>query len=403
MLIGRLIGSILLITGACVGIGVLYLPASMSHFSLPSSFYLLGFVWLFTCLSGLLISEVSLWLPENTNYVSMLKHTLGQSTAIFGGILSFILFYTLLASYTSVVGESIDYVAIHYFHLDFATWFAHALGIILFSLILIAGINFSEYINRILTLGLIITFALLLALIQPQIKPELLWHPSQNQSFLLSLPILATAFGYQYIVPSIRRYLHSEGKAITLAIILGTTVPLVLYALWIYITFGIIPTQGPNSLDTIATSPQPVETLIALLVSLTAIPGIQFIIRFFSFFAITTSLIPVALSLIDLLSDVLKIENNRIGRLIIVSLAFLPPYFLILFFPRIPSSILNYLGVIIAILYGILPAAMTWSGRYHHWQEGAQYKVWGGKLVTFLVFVIAVLIIISEIANHFFR
>ena len=71
MIRNRFLGSILLITGTCVGAGMLGLPISTSPLGLGLSLLVIIAVWALMCFTGLLVLEVTLWFKEDVSYISM--------------------------------------------------------------------------------------------------------------------------------------------------------------------------------------------------------------------------------------------------------------------------------------------------------------------------------------------
>jgi len=67
----RVFGAILLITGTCIGAGMLALPVSTAQYGLLPSALLFVSCWLTMTFAALLILEVNLWLPHDSNMISM--------------------------------------------------------------------------------------------------------------------------------------------------------------------------------------------------------------------------------------------------------------------------------------------------------------------------------------------
>jgi len=57
---------------------------------------------------------------------------------------------------------------------------------------------------------------------------------------------------------------------------------------------------------------------------------------------------------------------------------------------------LSFAGVFVAILHGILPMAMIFSGRYIKKFTSSRYRVFGGKTALVLVFVVSCAVIVSN-------
>src|SRR6185312_6915217 len=101
----KLLGGILLIVGTAVGGGMLALPIATSQAGFIYSTFLLFGCWLFMTAGAFLILEVNLWLPTNSNIISMAKQTLGGAGQIVAWVTYLLLLYSLLAAYIAGGGD----------------------------------------------------------------------------------------------------------------------------------------------------------------------------------------------------------------------------------------------------------------------------------------------------------
>ena len=97
----KFIGGILLIIGTSIGGGMLALPITTAQRGFLGSVLLLFSAWLFMTAGAFLILEVNLWLPADSNLVSMAKETLGRGGALFAWVIYLLLLYCLIAAYIS--------------------------------------------------------------------------------------------------------------------------------------------------------------------------------------------------------------------------------------------------------------------------------------------------------------
>ena len=109
----------------------------------------------------------------------------------------------------------------------------------------------------------------------------------------------------------------------------------------------------------------------------------------------------MALSLCDFLADGFSIKkDSRFKRLLLLAMTFTPPVLLLLLSdPSKPIFLLavGYLGVFIAVLYGVLPALMVWKGRYIE-NIQAEYRAPGGKPALVLLFIGSLGVIALQVA-----
>ena len=82
----RLLGGILLIIGTSIGGALLILPVTNSAPGFFYSILIMFGIWMLTAFAGLLILEVNLWLPPNSNMISMADATLGKYGKLFVGL-----------------------------------------------------------------------------------------------------------------------------------------------------------------------------------------------------------------------------------------------------------------------------------------------------------------------------
>src|SRR5687767_12890429 len=95
----KLIGGILLIVGTAIGGGMLALPIAASQMGFVYSSLMLLVCWVIMTFSAFLVLEVNLWLPANSNIISMAKVTLGKSGQAVAWVTYLLLFYSLIAAY----------------------------------------------------------------------------------------------------------------------------------------------------------------------------------------------------------------------------------------------------------------------------------------------------------------
>jgi len=389
----KFLGSVLFIAGTSIGAGMLALPVTTAPIGFYFSVILLISVWFFMCLTGLLVVEVNAWLPIGTSYISMAKQTLGKTGQVVTWLVFLLLLYSLLAAYTTGGGALVAAASRYYFHYQLQSWQSYLPWIVAFAVVISLGTKVSDMVNRIFMFGLIVTFAILASAVTPHIHMRQFLHDYHLHYLLIALPILFTSFGYHIVLPSVRNYLDSRTKLLCSAVIIGSLIPLCFYIFWEFLIFGVIPMKGPHGLLAILQSGQPSDLLTQSIIVLMQSNWVIFAIRFFIFFAIASSFIGVSMGLFDLLADGLKIKKTISGRGLLALLTFVPPLIYALIYPKGFIIALSYAGIFVAILHGILPAVMAWSGRY--WLNLANgYRVYGGRFMLLAVIAISCLVII---------
>ncbi len=393
----RVFGGVLLVAGTAIGAGMIALPVTSGLGGFFPSLTLLVAVWLYMSFTAFLFLEATLWFERDVNIVSIAQHTLGNIGKAIGWLAYLFLLYSLTTAYLSSCGALFLNSMEASFAMTLPKWFGPLPFLLLFGFCVYLGTKPVDYINRALMLGLVATFLTVIFVGAPGVRES-------NLSFVAwdfvwpSVAIIVASFGYHIIIPSLAYYLGYKVNLLKKALFWGGVIPLVVYVIWEIIVLGVIPASGPQSFVTLSQSPQSEVALISILNANLPLINISEILRFFSYFAILTSFLGVTLSLSDFLADGFKIKKNAKGRFLITLLTFLPPLFFSLSFSNVFVSALKYGAIFVAILLGILPAAIVWSGRYRLRLE-SKFKVFGGRPLLILVILVSLAVIILDLVE----
>jgi tyrosine-specific transport protein len=396
----KLLGSVLLIVGTAIGGGMLALPIATSQAGLFYSTLLLFGCWFVMTASAFLILEVNLWLPQNSNMISMAKATLGRGGEIIAWIAYLLLLYSLLAAYIAGGGDFLKNL-LSMIHVTAPSWVTSILFAGLLGYIVCLGIRSVDVVNRSLMFIKLAAFVLLVLLIFPHVDSVKL-AGGEFHYLTASITVAITSFGFATIVPSLRTYFEGDVKKLHLAILIGSLIPLCCYILWDLAIMGIIPREGDTGLVAMLHSNRSTSDFVNTLSSLLQRDTVTAFARIFTSICLATSFLGVALSLSHFLADGFRLtkEKNLKNDIIIYTATFLPPIIVVLFYPGAFIKALSYAGIYCVILLVLLPALMAWSGRY---QKGLAkgYRVIGGKLLLMTLFIISVLIIAYSVIEIF--
>ncbi len=353
----RLIGGILLVSGTSIGAGMLALPVISSFGGFFPSLLLLAFSWLFLFSTALLLLDVNLAFPGEVNLITMAGRTLGVPGKIITWITYLLLLYSLTAAY--IAGSAPLFLqALHYATgLTAPSWFAPFPLLLLFGLFVYLGTQAVDWVNRLLMIGLIIAYFLLVLFLPPHVDSTLLRH-IDLKAMWIAVPVLMTSFGFHIIIPTLTTYLHHDRKKLRLTLLIGSLIPFAVYSLWQFLLLGIVPLSGTHGL--IAAYQEGLSASSSLAHILNS-PWITAAASTFSFFAIITSFLGVSLSLSHFLSDGLHMKRFSLGRELASLLTFLPPLLFVLIYQRGFILALQFAGVFVVILLCILPALMAWK------------------------------------------
>src|SRR5579883_1758407 len=160
----KLLGSVLLIVGTSIGAGMLGLPIATAQLGFTGSLILLFGCWFVMTAGALLLLEVNLWLPQNSNLISMAKATIGPIGQIIAWATFLLLLYSLLCAYIAG-GSDLLHNLLLATGMNLPAWVASFLFTILFGTVVYCGIRSVDYVNRGLMFIKLGAYALLIGLL----------------------------------------------------------------------------------------------------------------------------------------------------------------------------------------------------------------------------------------------
>jgi tyrosine-specific transport protein len=340
--------------------------------------------WLFMLCTGLLLLEVCLWLPKDANLISMANKLLGPIGKWVCWIVYLFLFVTVMIAHVAGGGDVLSEITGGAISPPIAT----LIYVLIFSPVVYLGTHSVDRLNLGLMVGVIGSYILFILVSFKQVNIEYLKYQSWSKAWL-AIPILFTAFTYQVIIPTLVTYMERNVKKIRLAIVLGTSIPLLVYVVWQVLILGIVPIDGPGGLIEAREKGQnaimPLKQLIG--------DGRLFAIgKSFAFFTMTTSYIALSLAYLDFLADGLKVKKVGMKKILLCLGIFIPPTVIALTYPNIFINALSYAGgYSCAILFGLFPPLMAWVGRYVKGYSKENRQLFGGKVfLSFLMFFVVV-------------
>lgn len=386
----KLVGGILLIVGTSIGGGMLALPIATTASGFISSSILLFACWLLMTFCAMLVLEVNLWLPKNSNIISMAKTTLGSTGAAVAWFSYLLLFYCLLAAYISS-GSDIIHSFIIKTGWDSPSWFNALFVVLLLGFVVYKGIESVDYVNRGLMFTKLGAYFILVLFVVAYVDPQRL-IAGHSHYLIASVTLMITSFGFATIVPSLRSYFNDDVVKLRQVILIGSFIPLICYILWDLAILGSIPTEGENGLVHMLTSGHSTTDLPHALSYYLNNHWITFFSRVFTSVCVATSFLGVSLGMSDFLSDGWNIAKQGTGNIIIYAGTFVPPLLISMFYPNAFIKGLSYAGIFCTILLVLYPALMVWSGRYCK-KLSSNYQVKGGKPALIFVFICAAVIL----------
>jgi tyrosine-specific transport protein len=382
-------GAVLLTAGTTIGAAMLALPISTGFMGYFPSLFLFLFCWSVMLLSGFFFVDVNCHYQEDANLVSMAGRTLGHFGRVICWSFYLMLLYALVAAYIS--GSAPMFMEIFKvlgFHVSIkGAYFSLP---VIFGIFFYFGIKGIDFINRILMIGLFLAYLCIIFFIPKHIEPKFFLHHDMKWG-LIALPVVLTSFGFHIIIPSLGSYLKHSKKQLKKAVFLGSLLALIVYVIWQTMVLGVVPLSGDLSLKTSWMHGDSVVPIAQILNN----PMISIGVYCFAFFAIVTSFLGVSLSLSDFLVDGFKIKKTWEGHLLAYSLTFIPPIFFVLKFQRGFITALEYAGVFVAVLLGILPSLMVKKMK-----QIPYYQTVKGKIAIYYVLIASILMVIGSLANQ---
>ncbi len=396
---GSVFGAMLLITGSCVGAGMLALPITTGLSGFFPALLMFLVAWSFMLLSAFLLLEINGWFKHRVNIISMAGHSLGQLGRSLSWMLYLFLFYALSIAYISGSGSLVSTFFATFLGTALPNWIANCFFVLLFGTVVYLGTRHVDLWNRVLMGGKIAAFLGLVFLGARYIKSDLLLRTDPSYA-IFSLPILIIAFGFHNMIPSIMSYLNHDIKRVKKAIWGGSLLALVIYLIWEILVLGIVPLEGDAGIIQSLKADREASQALSGVLRLTWISSFAQVL---AFFAILTSFLAQSLGLVHFLADGLRIKREAHRESLgLCALALGPPLILAIIYPQVFFTALNFAGGICAnILFGFLPALIVWLGRKHH--ESAEqilfYKVGGGKPLLIGIILMSLFILILQLGN----
>lgn len=387
----KLLGGILLITGTCIGGGMLGLPIATAKSGILHSSLLFVVCWMLMTFAALLTLEVNLCFPPDSNIVSMAKITLGRAGEFVCWTIYLLFLYALVSAYIAG-GQDILHGMLSIMGIQIPIELCGILFVFVFGSVVMAGIKHVDIFNRLLMIVKLSTIFLLMFLISKHIDKNN-YTIGRIEYLSPALTVAVTSFGFSIIIPSLRTYFNDDIKKLRITILIGSLLPLLCYIIWDAVIFGLIPFTGSLGLEGLIHASQPITDLLTLINHYVPTQNINLISRIFTSICVLTAFACVSLGLSDYLADGLKLKKEGYGNFLVTFATFFPPMMVVMFYPKAFIILLSLAGLFCVMLQALMPALMAWSCRYIKKME-SQYQVYGGKAALALSVIVSLMIIV---------
>ena len=278
-------GATALVAGTTVGAGILALPSETAAAGVLPSLAALCCSGAASVDTGLLLAEVTASVTASDaedapppSFSTLSKKTLGGAGGAAATAAQLFLQYALLVAYTAKGGEVLGRLGGVPPEVG-SVAFVSALGLLCGR----ASPQLLDTSNSALLGLLVLSFGGLLAQTLPHVSAEAVLGGGDWQAVLPALPVISLAFIFHNVVPLTVRACRGHPPSVRQALFWGTVLPLLMYALW---EVAVLGSGGPGALAADGRTQGTVDV--------------------FSLLAVATSFIGFALSLSDMLADLLR-------------------------------------------------------------------------------------------------
>lgn len=389
----KVFGGTMLIAGTTIGAAMLAMPIMTGLFGFFGTVAIMIGCWLFMYWTAVLILEASLQFEPGVSFITMARRVLGPWGSAVTWITFLLLFYSLTGAYLSGSGRIVTDALEGILHVDLPPIVDVFPLLIIFAPFIYFGLSVVDHLNRYLMVGMLMSYAVIIFWMAPNVDPDQLLYLDWSYS-LLSFSVVVTSFGYHVIIPTLVSYLDRDVVRIKRCLFYGSFIPLLVYFLWELCILGSVPVDGANGLAHAFQKDLPLARLLRIQVGA---PFMVALARGFSMFAIITSFLGVAQGLFDFLKDGLKASASHKRRLLAFVLTFLPPVLCIALFERGFIALLEYAGALVSIILGIIPIVIVMRLRKQK-DKKLDYRAPGGPValvlgISFFAFVVILVIL----------
>ena len=345
----------LLISGATIGAGILGLPIQTGQAGFIPSFVAITVLWLFMFISGSIIAEHYLRAEDKgIDLPGIFERAFGTSGKYVAAVGYLINYYGIMVAYLAASTACLRF----FVPVNIPDAFYVLIFFIPATFIALYGMNLVLKANTILMLIMGVAFIVLITTVSGEINFER--YSFQDWEYIpFCLPVILTAFVFHNIIPSICRNLDHDKKAIRKAMFVGTLLPCVVNIIWVAVVTGALPLE---SIEAAAVANQPATVPLASFIKSNTLTMATMI---FSFAAIFTSYVAVAVGLRNFFHDMFSWGKQEVKPFWPIFFTYVPPLLVVLIYPQLFLSALDIAGGVgVVIIFGILPAMMMIK-RHH--------------------------------------
>nr|WP_275658905.1 aromatic amino acid transport family protein [Shewanella sp. Isolate11] len=391
-----MLGSIAIVAGTAIGGGMLALPLATASLGTIPALLLLVVIWGISIYTSLLMLEINLRAGVGLNVHAITGKTLGKLGQLIqgGSFLSLLFALTMvyLLGGSSLLESRFEPLGIS---------MSHEVAVLLFTVFfggfIAIGVSWIDKASRVLFTAMVVLFVIVVLFLLPEVSPTYLLRESASELvskgelgdlWLAAIPVVFTSFGFHVCIATIVRYLDGDAVSLRKVLVIGSTIPLVCYILWLMVTLG---TVGGATVYGFSGS---LPKLVAALQGVAQSAILQQCIDLFANLALITSFLGVTMSLFDYISELTRAKENMLGRLQTWLVTFIPPLLCALYYPDGFIQLLGFAAIPLVVMIVFLPIAMALVQRP---QKLGGYQVRGGKAALTLSGILGLVIIAAQL------
>jgi tyrosine-specific transport protein len=367
----KVLGSTLIIAGTTIGAGMLALPLASAGIGFTTSLIIMVALWALMAYTALLMVELHQHADASATLHTLAKQFLGQKGKWVASFSMLFLFYSLCAAYIAGGGAQFGERISQFTGVEISGMTSTVIFTIVVAAVVTIGTGTVDKVNRVLFTIKLIAMAMVLTFLAPNVTESyLLSMPVEQGLVVAAIPVIFTSFGFHGSIPAIVNYLDGNTPSLRKAIIVGSSIPLIIYVFWQIVTLGVV------SQDALVDN-QGLSGLISTLSTKVHQSGLGQTIGVFADLALLTSFLGVSLGLFEFLGDSFNKKKAASSRIVVGAITFVPPMGFALFYPQGFIMALGYAAIALAILAIFLPIMMVKKARVAEDTQGG-YQVFGG-------------------------
>ena len=391
-----MLGSIAIVAGTAIGGGMLALPLATASLGTLPAFLLLVVIWGISIYTSLLMLEINLRTGVGDNVHAITGKILGKVGQLIQGASFMSLLFALTMVYL-MGGSSLLETRFEPLGITMNNQVAVLLFTVFFGGLIAVGVKWIDKVSRVLFTSMVVLLVIVVAFLLPDVDmsalltstgSELVSDSELNNLWLAAIPIVFTSFGFHVCIATIVRYLDGDAVSLRKILIIGSTIPLVSYILWLMVTLG---TLGGDRVYRFEGS---LPLLVTALQGLANSEILKQCIDLFANLALITSFLGVTMSLFDYVAELTRARDDFSGRAKTWLITFIPPLLCALYYPDGFFIVLGFAAIPLVIMIIFLPIAMALKQRK---QNLGGYQVSGGSAALGVAGVLGAVIITAQL------